>query len=132
MECLKDIKDELWEKDEISVDEGDIVDKVLNRVGETFNLPPKGKLIILQGDVDSKVTLGDGEIELKVKVENNDSNLLAANHLRKLAICILAVEEPSAVQGDLFDGGDEDDADGVTAEKPKAKRGRRRNASTQD
>lgn len=95
----KQLIDELWEKNLASVDDATVV---VDYVWNALHLPLKGSLIRVNGDMDSKLTIGEGNAKATVLILSSDDNVVKLNHLKDSPVVVFGVEveeEPKAPSG---------------------------------
>lgn len=85
----EDVLDELWEKD---IAGGDTLTAVVDAVWSVLNLPPKGNLIRLNGNMDSKLTIGEGEAKCTVLVLSSDENVVKLNYLKDSPVVVFGIQ----------------------------------------
>lgn len=123
MNLQQHLEAKLWEGDKLTGDQMDGVKEAAKALGEMMNLPPVGNVVFLPATLDSKFTVGDGELKTSLNVEASEHSLLALNRIKNCAVCIVAVE---VLEDDLLpSNGDDPDSEPITQPKPKG-RGRKR------
>lgn len=94
MGLLKDLKSKIWE------DGCDVAENTLDAVLDStlrylrLDLFAEADLIRVNGDMDSKFTVGDGEIKHAILVRNcdtDDENLVNLNHLKDTGVVIFGI-----------------------------------------
>lgn len=125
MNLEQHLEAKLWEIGEITGDEMIGAKKAAKVFSKMMNLPPIGNVVILPATLDSKFTVGDGELKTSLNVEATDQFLVELNRIKNCAVCIVAVEH---LEDDLLPSNGDDPNSPPIAE-PKPKRGRPRKSS---
>ena len=121
MTLFEMVSAKLWESGECTGDQMEGARRAVEELSKELNLPSIGNVVILPATLDSKFTVGDGEIKTALNIEAKDNFLLELNRVKNCAVCIIAVEQ---VENDLLPSNG-DDPDSPPVVEPKRVTGRR-------